>query len=118
MKYFSITIGVDSIIYGNDTKITEITEQKFETFKKYYEKMNLYYYMSPYKYLFKDFNPDNVSGYVTAVATDDNLNEVKEISTNLVKEFLQDCLDKRMAAVDKLNKEIENILNHPILLDY
>jgi hypothetical protein len=107
MIYYKLNIGFSHWKHGNFLREEEITK---ETYNFCYNSTPLY----TERHSIWEFNSNEGTGYIQSVATEENLEEIKEFILTKAFNLLNGSIEKKKEEIAKLNSTINRIQEHPI----
>jgi hypothetical protein len=118
MKYYKLSIGIQHATFGNNFSYEEITKERFNELKKRYENAANYRFanesVSKGYNITWDFQSNYNTGYITAIATDEDFEEIKQIIFEKVYNFLKDTIDWKNKTIQDLTNSANLLSEHPI----
>jgi hypothetical protein len=101
--YYLISIGFSHWEYKNSLTITEITKGEYDR----------YTIFSNGKHVTIELSKEAATGYITAIATDKDLESNKETVLNRAWKFLDDVIEAKKEEIKTANALINKVQEYP-----
>ena len=118
MKYYELYLGVADEAYKDNFSYKEIDKERFHKLKKRFIDTANYRFaeqsVSDQYNITWDFQSNYNKGYVTAIATDEDFEQIKKIMFQKVYDFVKDTIEYKTKQIEKLTAEVKILSEHPI----
>lgn len=113
MKYYELSLGVADEVYGDNFSYKEIDEERFNNLKKRFIDTANYRFseqsVSDQYNITWDFQSNYNKGYVTAIATDEDFEQIKKIMIQKVYDFVKNTIDSKTKQIEQLTEAIKKL---------
>ena len=118
MKYYELSLGINDEVYSDNFSYKEIYKKRFDNLKKRFKDTANYRFaeqsVSDEYNITWDFQLNYNKGYVSAIATDEDFEQIKKIMFQKVYDFVKDTIDYKTKQIEKLTAEVKILSEHPI----
>ena len=118
MKYYELYLGVADEAYSDNFSYKEIDKERFHNLKKRFKDTANYRFaeqsVSDEYNITWDFQLNYNKGYVSAIATDEDFEQIKKIMFQKVYDFVKDTIEYKTKQIEKLTAEVKILSEHPI----